>query len=124
MAKAILVADDDPAVLEVVVEHYRKLGYRVHAAPDGLQLGIMAGNLRPDLIISDLVMPAAGGDKAFVRLRSSDLTRSIPVVFLTGMPMDKARDMAPKGPGVVLLHKMDALFQKLDAAVVSLLGPP
>ena len=110
-------------MLQLLVEHYRKLGYEVHPAPDGLQLGIMACNLRPYLIISDLVMPAAGGDRAFIRLRSSTLTRDIPVIFLTGVPMDKAREMAPRGPKVVLLHKMDSMFGKLDAAVLSLIGP-
>ncbi|MBI4676571.1 MAG: response regulator [Elusimicrobia bacterium] len=122
-AKSILIADDDPAVLQLLVEHYRKLGYQVHSAPDGLQLGIMAPNLKPDLIITDLVMPAAGGACAYSRLRSSTITRSTPVIFLTGIPMDKAREMAPKAPGIVLLHKMDSMFKKLDEAVAKMIGP-
>jgi DNA-binding response OmpR family regulator len=36
--KNILIADDDPAILELLKEHFGKLGYAVHVAQDGLQL--------------------------------------------------------------------------------------
>ncbi|MBI5208550.1 MAG: response regulator [Elusimicrobia bacterium] len=110
-------------MLQLLLEHYRGLGYRVHAAPDGLQLGIIAANVKPDLIIADIVMPAAGGVCAYARLRSLSVTASVPVIFLTGLPLDEAAKIVPKGENVMLLSKMDSIFQKLDEAVRSMVGP-
>ncbi|MFA6318771.1 MAG: hypothetical protein WC943_15285 [Elusimicrobiota bacterium] len=84
----------------------------------------MAPGLKPDLVISDLVMPAAGGDRAYIRLRQNTFTQATPVIFLTGMPVEEAKQVAPKGQNVVLLNKMDAIFQKLDEAVLALIGKP
>ena len=84
VAKArILVVDDSPDNLELLQgllhEHYDLL-----LANDGASaLALAASEMRPDLILLDVMMPGIDGYEVCQRLKVNPLTQSIPVVFLT-----------------------------------------
>lgn len=68
--KTILVIDDDPLVRRTIERILQKRGYGVHLAADGRQ-GLRAYRcLRPDLVITDIVMPVKDGLDTIRRLRS------------------------------------------------------
>ena len=59
--KKILVVDDEPSVLKVLRRRLESKGYDVITAEDGLEGLEKASEQRPDLIISDIMMPTMDG---------------------------------------------------------------
>jgi CheY-like chemotaxis protein len=77
----ILVAEDDPAVREVLRDVIEAEGYAVTQARDGVEALIVAHARRPDLIIIDLNMPRLGGEAFCHAYRERG--GSAPVVLIT-----------------------------------------
>ncbi len=81
--EVILVVDDTPDNLELMSELLMDR-YRVKVAGSGAKaLRIAAGNMRPDLILLDVMMPEMDGYEVCARLKADAATRDIPVIFLT-----------------------------------------
>ena len=80
----ILLADDDPDILEVVSVLLASEGYRVDAARDGLEALALA-RYPFDLAILDVMMPKASGLEVCERLR---LSSNAPILFLTARSQD------------------------------------
>ena len=81
----ILIVDDSPENLYILNELLRPT-YRVLAANSGVAaLNIVAGSLKPDLILLDVMMPEIDGYEVLSRLRANPHTLGIPVVFLTAL---------------------------------------
>jgi len=79
----ILVVDDTPTNIKILVEALRS-DYDVMVATRGEQaLELAAGELQPDLILLDMMMPGMDGHEVCRRLKSNDRTRDIPVIFIT-----------------------------------------
>ncbi len=78
----ILIIDDDPANIrvlnEILSEHYEVFG-----TTEGLHAETMADQVRPDLILLDVVMPNISGEEVCRRLKDNAVTLDIPVIFLT-----------------------------------------
>ncbi|MCC6904454.1 MAG: hybrid sensor histidine kinase/response regulator [Anaerolineae bacterium] len=88
---AILLVDDDPAILEGVADLRSLYDYNVIAAGNGQEaLRAMQEGL-PDLIISDIMMPGMDGYEFFEAVRSNPVWTPIPFVFLTAR--GQARDI-------------------------------
>ncbi|MGM0557926.1 MAG: response regulator transcription factor [Myxococcota bacterium] len=79
-AKQILIADDDPHIREVVRFALEKAGFETEEAADGLEALEMVGDLEPDLVVLDIMMPEMDGTDVCRKLRQDS---SIPIVFLS-----------------------------------------
>jgi len=79
----ILVVDDDEISLRVVRAVLETANYQVISAKDGESALRLAIEDRPDLIISDLIMPEMDGIALTRKLKSKLITRFIPVILLT-----------------------------------------
>jgi putative two-component system response regulator len=85
MQATILVVDDTPNNISVLMEILRD-DYRVLAATSGANaLKIARGNPPPDLILLDVMMPEMSGHEVCQRLKEESSTRMIPVIFVTAM---------------------------------------
>ena len=82
---AVLIVDDMPANLSVVVESLEGQGFRVLVALDGLEALERAAFSQPDLILLDVKMPGIDGYETCRRLKSNSETSDIPVIFMTSM---------------------------------------
>lgn len=87
----ILVVDDEPDILSVLVYHLSREGYRVTTAVNGQGALTAAAAERPDLIILDLMLPGMDGYEVLQRLRNADRTAAIPVILLTARREEEER---------------------------------
>jgi len=89
--KTVLVVDDDPYILDLMVRYLRGRGCRVLSTTDPETAYDMAEKECPNLIISDIAMPALDGFTLLKGLRGNKITSEIPLVLLTGS--DKMADV-------------------------------
>src|ERR1700760_2426817 len=79
----ILVVDDYPTNREFLVTLLGYRGHSLHEASDGAEALDVAAAVRPDLIITDVLMPTMDGYEFVRRLRSISEIASTPVIFYT-----------------------------------------
>ena len=84
----VLVADDDPDILDLVRYRLERSGYEVATATDGVEAVRLAGELTPALAVLDVMMPSLDGLEATRRLRNDPATAEIPVILLTAKAQD------------------------------------
>jgi DNA-binding response OmpR family regulator len=84
----VLVADDDPDILDLVRYRLERSGYEVATATDGAEAVRLAGELAPALAVLDVMMPSLDGLEATRRLRDDPATADIPVILLTAKAQD------------------------------------
>jgi DNA-binding response OmpR family regulator len=82
-AKKVLVVDDDPLVIRLVKELLKTNGYVVETAKDGIDAMIMVKNIKPDLIVLDIMMPELNGYDVLKTLKFQEEYKKIPVILLT-----------------------------------------
>ena len=81
----ILIVDDEPINIKLI-DDALKDHYRVLFAMNGKEaLGIARGDVQPDLILLDVVMPNMDGYQVCAELKSDSLTQYIPVIFITSL---------------------------------------
>ena len=79
----LLVVDDDQTILETLQALLELEGYRVLTAADGEQGLRVAREQRPDLIVSDMMMPRMDGLEMIARLRGMTGSRAVPIVLIS-----------------------------------------
>jgi CheY-like chemotaxis protein len=85
--KKVLVVDDESA-LQTLIHDTLEGEYRLASAYNGRQGIEMATNMRPDIILMDVMMPDLGGYEAIRLLHGNEKTRSIPVIVMTARDFD------------------------------------
>jgi DNA-binding response OmpR family regulator len=86
--RRVLVADDDPDILDLLTLNLECHGYQVYPAADGEEARRLALQLVPDLIVLDVMMPKLDGLEVLAALKAHAETRDIPVVMLTAKASD------------------------------------
>ena len=89
----ILVVDDTPINLRLLINLLRENGYKVRPVPDGNLAIESVKKSQPDLILLDILMPNIDGYEVCQKLKSDPNTESIPVIFLSALNegLDKAK---------------------------------
>ena len=87
----VLVVDDEPDLLALLVDQVSSLGYDVVAARDGTEGLRLAMDREPDVILTDVIMPYMDGPEMLDRLRSRAETREIPVIAITALTDRRTR---------------------------------
>jgi two-component system alkaline phosphatase synthesis response regulator PhoP len=81
----ILVAEDETSLRNELLEFLRMEGFDVICAADGREAFLAAKEHRPDLVISDLLMPEWDGARLLLEMQSDPELRNTPIIFLTAM---------------------------------------
>lgn len=81
--KLVLVADDDPDILDLVTFRLDRAGYEVVQARDGQEALEAALERTPDLCVLDVMMPRLDGYEVTRRLREESATKAVPIILLT-----------------------------------------
>jgi two-component system, OmpR family, phosphate regulon response regulator PhoB len=79
----ILVVDDEPDIVALVVYHLAKAGYRVFSASTGTDALALAKRDRPSLVVLDLMLPGMSGFEVLAKMREEESTANIAVLMLT-----------------------------------------
>lgn len=112
----ILVADDDPTILEAVSDALEDLGASVVRARSGAELIEHFGEHGPfDLVVTDVSMPWMSGLQAMHSVRTAGLPT--PVIVITALEEEKvAEQVRTLGRGAVLMRKPFALADLQETA--------
>ena len=121
--KKILVADDEPDILEIISYNLRKEGYEVYTAADGNEALEKARHHHPDLIILDIMMPKKTGVEVCQILRTQPEFTQTLIIFLTALSDEAVqikglesgaddyltKPVSPK----VLISRVNAIFRRI-----------
>jgi sigma-B regulation protein RsbU (phosphoserine phosphatase) len=103
--KLILLVDDTPVNIQMV-QAILKDSYRIRVATNGVKaLALANTEPTPDLILLDVSMPGMNGFEVCAELKSSPITRDIPVIFLTGQTEIEDETRGFEVGGVDYIHK-------------------
>jgi len=122
MPKKILLADDSITIQKVVELTFSDGDYEVTAVNNGAKAIQKLSEMRPDIILSDIIMPEKNGYEVCEYVKSHPEYRNIPVILLTGTfePFDPDRADKAGCDAVVtkpfesqsLIHKVEELIQQ------------
>lgn len=83
-AGAVLLVDDEPALLALHERVLRRAGFEVYAASSGADALLVVGQRRLDAVVTDITMPGMWGVELLRQIRATQ--PDLPVVLLTGAP--------------------------------------
>jgi two-component system, OmpR family, alkaline phosphatase synthesis response regulator PhoP len=123
IVKKILIADDEPDILEIIQFNLQTEGYEVATAKNGDEAIDMAKKHQPDLIILDIMMPGKNGIEVCKILRTQPKFNQTLIIFLSALSDENTevrgletgaddyltKPISPK----ILLSKVNALFRRL-----------
>ena len=114
----ILVADDELAILDLLVEVLRDEGYATLAAADGPEVLELLARGRPDLLLMDVMLPGLDGRAVVLRMRERPELDGVPVIL-----MSAAAHIDPAELAVAFLPNPFDLDRLLGAVSTALGGP-
>ncbi len=115
----ILVVDDEPTILELLVELLRGEGHTMLAARDGVAAREIMERTVPDLVITDAMMPRLDGPGLVRWMREHAKVRDVPVIILSAVVRIDPAELG----AIVFVAKPFDLVTLLDA-VETALDPP
>jgi CheY-like chemotaxis protein len=81
----LLIVDDEPGIRRMAAKAATRLGYGVIEAGDGVEGKNLAKSYRPDVILTDALMPRLEGREMCRRLKADPETRDIKIVVMTSL---------------------------------------
>jgi two-component system alkaline phosphatase synthesis response regulator PhoP len=122
--KKILIADDEPDILEIIQYNLQNEGYEVLTAKNGNEAIEQAKRFGPDLIILDIMMPGKNGIEVCNILRMQPAFNDTLIIFLTALS-DEGTEVKGLETGAddfitkpvspkVLVSKVNALFRRVN----------
>ncbi|MBX4190774.1 response regulator [Candidatus Saccharibacteria bacterium] len=88
----IAIIEDDLAIAQMYRLKFEAEGYKVEIAENG-KLGLeLCEQMKPDLVLLDLMMPEMNGDEMLEKMRGTDWGKSIRVIILTNVGQQEAPD--------------------------------
>lgn len=100
--RSALVVDDDVFIVSALAEVLSEDGYDVHTASNGFSALRQVMELRPTVVLLDLVLPERSGKDILRDLRADPATRDMAVVVVTGHPEGLTEAQIAETDGLVL----------------------
>src|SRR5271168_1387100 len=125
MSKLLLVEDDNN-LREIYEARLQAEGYEIVSAHDGEEALVVAKAERPDLIISDIMMPKISGFEMLDILRNTENLKNVPVIMLTALGQNDDQQRADKLGADRYLVKSQVTLEDIVKVAHELLGdsPP
>ena len=120
----IVVADDDPDILNIVCMSLEAMGHTVERATNGREAVSLTKASHPQLVVMDLMMPDMNGYEATEALKADSDTAGIPVLALTAKAM-RGDEERGRAAGVdAYLTKPFRISQVIDVVERMVSGAP
>jgi len=115
--KKILLVEDESALQKTLGEVLGQEGYEIFSALNG-EVGLrMAKDIKPDLILLDLILPKLHGFEVLKGLKGDEETKDIPVIVLTNLEsmadIEKAIELGAKGYLVKAQYSLEEIVKKV-----------
>jgi len=123
--RRILVIDDEPHIISVLVLKLKNAGYEVHTASDGEEGLAVAIAERPDLVITDYSMPYLSGLELCKKLKEAPETALVPALMLTARGLGlSSEDLEGTNVGAVVSKPFSPreLLTKIGKVLESMVG--
>jgi twitching motility two-component system response regulator PilH len=117
----ILIVDDSPTEVFQMRRMLENHGFQTEAAADGAEGLRKAREIRPDLILMDIVMPGVDGFRATRMLAADPATRAIPVIMVSSKGQESDRTWGMRQGAVDYLVKPVKSAQLVEKAQAALL---
>lgn len=101
----VLLVEDTPFLRYAFGRLLRMHGFDVREACDGREALDCVGEFRPDLILTDLMMPVMDGIELIRRLHDSEATAGVPVVAITADATEQAERLAMEAGAIDVITK-------------------
>jgi DNA-binding response OmpR family regulator len=123
MAKVFII-DDDPLIIRMYQTKFQNQGYDVETAADGDEALKKVLNIKPDIILLDIMMPKVNGLEVLKNLKGNKDTKLIPVIILTNLGLSEADEQKSIELGAVTyIIKANYTPAEIVAKVKEILGP-
>lgn len=119
----VLVVDDEPDLIRILEFGLRAAGYQVDIAADGQEGLKKARDLRPDIILLDLMLPKLDGYKVCRLLKFDERYRQIPIIILSARTQEGDQTLA-KEMGANRFITKPYEFSEILAHIEALLKTP
>ncbi len=93
--RKVLIADDEPDILEILKYNLSKEGYQVVTAKDGDEALDKAKLTQPDLVVLDIMMPKKTGVEVCEIMRAQPVFKDTLILFLTALNDEATPDQGP-----------------------------
>ena len=115
--RKVLIVDDDEELVELLSDVFSKDGrFDVRTANNGFDAGMMVKELRPDLVVLDVMLPDINGKEVCHRVRSDESLESVKIICISGMvEQDKIAELKAAGAND-FMHKPFNVERLLDRA--------
>jgi excisionase family DNA binding protein len=119
----ILVVDDDPIIVETIVQALEEdeYNYEVISASDGFEAGIQVNHFKPHLLILDIMMPDIKGYEVCKKIKSGEDTKNIKIIVLSAY-LDEEKFKKMKDYGADICFSKPLPLPQLKEEVARLLG--
>jgi two-component system, chemotaxis family, response regulator PixH len=87
----VLVVDDTPSELQLITLYLTESGFNVVSATDAKEALIKAAELKPDIVVTDVVMPGMSGFELCRTLKKSEVTSNIRIVVCSSKDQELDR---------------------------------
>ena len=94
MAVDVLIAEDEPSILESLDFILRRAGYSIESVTDGDAVLAAIRRVHPRLVVLDVMLPKRSGFEVLKQIRADDATRDLPVMILTAKGQAQDRQIA------------------------------
>ncbi len=118
----ILLVDDEVGFAELLRDLLSMDNYEVEVAHDGQEGLEKLATFKPEVIISDIVMPRVSGFEMFKKVKASPETASIPFLFITGFQDERVLAEARK-IGVFGILRKPIDIEQIENRLRDLLNP-
>lgn len=124
MAVDVLIAEDEPSILESLDFILRRAGYTIASVTDGEAALAAIRRERPRLVVLDVMLPKRSGFEVLKQLRADEATRELPVMILTAKGQQQDRKTAEELGASSFVTKPYANSEVVDAVRRLLGGEP
>jgi class 3 adenylate cyclase len=101
-----LIVDDIPTNLRILYDYLAQFDFEIFSAKSGEKVLKMITQIKPDIILLDVMMPGIDGFETCRRLKENEETREIPVIFMTALSDTKSKVKGFEVGGVDYITKL------------------